>query len=144
MRVEGADAGWIGELHPRLVRGFALPKTPVVFEVDLAVFRRRPVPSPRPISRQPVVRRDVSVVLDDGVPAQAVIDALQSEKAPHVESISIFDAYRGTGLPPGRKSLAILVLMQDTARTLTDAEIDATVADIVSILARRFGATLRT
>jgi phenylalanyl-tRNA synthetase beta chain len=142
--VERVEAGWIGELHPRLVRGFQLPKTPVVFEVDLAAFTARPVPSVRAVSRQPVVRRDVAVVLDDAVPAQAVLDALQSEKAAHVESIAIFDAYRGAGLPPGRKSVAILVLMQDTARTLTDADIEATVADIVALLARRFGATLRT
>ena len=84
------------------------------------------------------------MVLDDAVPAQAVLDALQSEKAAHVESIALFDAYRGAGLPPGRKSVAILVLMQDTARTLTDADIEATVADIVALLSRRFGATLRT
>jgi phenylalanyl-tRNA synthetase beta chain len=142
--VEGVDAGWIGELHPRLVRQFQLPKTPVVFELDLAAVAQRPVPAVRPLSRQPVVRRDVAVVLDDAVPAQAVLDALQSEKAAHVDSIAIFDAYRGTGLPPGRKSLAILVLMQDTARTLTDADIEATVADMVSLLVRRFGATLRT
>ena len=144
VRIEGKDAGWIGDLHPRLVQRFELPGTPVVFEVDLAAVGQRPVPVVRPLSRQPVVRRDVAVVLDEAVPAQSVLDALQSEKAPHVEAIAIFDQYRGAGLPPGRKSLAILVLMQDTARTLTDADIDATVVDIVSLLARRFGATLRT
>ena len=46
----------------------------------------------------------------------------------HVEHIALFDVYRGPGIGPGKKSLAILVLMQDTERTLTDAEIDATVA----------------
>jgi phenylalanyl-tRNA synthetase beta chain len=54
-----------------------------------------------------------------------------------------FDVYRGPGLPPGQKSLAILVLMQDTARTLTDTDIDATVASLVDVLRQRFGATLR-
>ena len=96
------------------------------------------------MSRQPVVRRDIAVVVDEGIAAQTVLDALRGDKAPHVESVAIFDAYRGSGLPSGRKSLAILVLMQDTQRTLTDADIDATVADIVSMLSRRFGATLRT
>ncbi len=55
----------------------------------------------------------------------------------------LFDVYRGPGIEPGKKSLAILVLMQDTERTLTDAEIDATVAGLLRILADRFGATLR-
>jgi phenylalanyl-tRNA synthetase beta chain len=142
--VDGANVGWLGELHPRLVRHFELSRSPIVFEVEAGALRKRPVPAARPVSRQPVVRRDIAVVVDEGVAAQSVLDTLGSEKAPHVEALEIFDAYRGSGLPPGRKSLAILVLMQDTQRTLTDADIDATVADIVSLLARRFGATLRT
>ena len=52
-------------------------------------------------------------------------------------------AYRGRGIDPGQKSLAILVLMQDTERTLTDVEIDATMAGLLQVLAVRFGATLR-
>jgi phenylalanyl-tRNA synthetase beta chain len=91
-----------------------------------------------------VVRRDIAIVVDDAVPAQAVIDALEAAKPPHVDAVRLFDAYRGAGLPSGRKSLAILMLMQDTARTLTDAEIDATVAGFVALLEERFGAVLRT
>ena len=142
--IGGADVGWLGELHPRLVRRFELSRTPVVFELGLAALIDRPVPRSRPISRQPVVRRDLAVVIDDAIPAQALIAAIESEKAPHVESVAIFDLYRGAGLPFGRKSVAILVLMQDTQRTLTDSDIDATLASIVALLARRFGATLRT
>ncbi len=52
----------------------------------------------------------------------------EAARPPQVEAVRLFDVYRGAGLPPGKKSLAILVLMQDTERTLTDAEIDATVA----------------
>ena len=81
---------------------------------------------------------------EHNLPAQALLSALHAAKPAHVIDLSLFDVYRGRGLTDGRKSLAILVLMQDTARTLTDAEIDATVADIVSLLGRRFGATLRT
>jgi len=54
-----------------------------------------------------------------------------------------FDVYRGPGIGPGKKSLAILVLIQDTERTLTDAEIDAVVAALVRVAGDRFGATLR-
>jgi phenylalanyl-tRNA synthetase beta chain len=55
----------------------------------------------------------------------------------------LFDVYRGQGIGQGKKSLAILVLMQDTERTLTDVEIDATMGDLLRVLANRFGATLR-
>jgi len=144
VRVDGEDAGWLGELHPRLARQFELPRPPIVFELDLAIVGRRPVPIATPVSRQPVVRRDIAIVVDQAVPAQAVLDALEAAQPPHVETIRLFDAYHGAGLPSGRKSVAILVLMQDTARTLTDAEIDATVGGFVALLEQRFDAVLRT
>jgi phenylalanyl-tRNA synthetase beta chain len=58
-------------------------------------------------------------------------------------AVRLFDFYRGPGVEAGKKSLAILVLMQDTERTLTDADIDAARGRIVRLLAERFGATLR-
>jgi len=62
---------------------------------------------------------------------------------PHVIAVRLFDVYRGRGLTEGRKSLAILVLMQDTSRTLTDADIDATEAKLLAVARDEFGATLR-
>jgi phenylalanyl-tRNA synthetase beta chain len=82
-------------------------------------------------------------VVDDAVPAQDVLAALEAARPAHVDAIRLFDVYRGPGIAQGKKSLAILVLMQDTARTLTDAEIDATVAEMLRLLADRFAATLR-
>jgi phenylalanyl-tRNA synthetase beta chain len=55
----------------------------------------------------------------------------------------LFDVYRGPGLTEGKKSLAILVLMQDTSRTLTDADIAATESCLLSAARAKFGATLR-
>jgi phenylalanyl-tRNA synthetase beta chain len=141
--IDGKPAGWMGELHPRLAREFELPRVPVVFELDQDALTTVPVPAAQPISKLPVVRRDLAVVVDDALPAQAILDALGAAKPPHVEHIALFDVYRGPGVERGKKSVAILVLMQDTARTLTDAEIDATVAGLLRELENRFKATLR-
>ena len=83
------------------------------------------------------------MVVDEGIPAQEIVDALVAIKPPFVDRLALFDVYRGPGIDPGKKSLAILVLIQDTARTLTDAEIDATVATLLRELQKRFGGTLR-
>ena len=141
--IAGKPAGWLGELHPRLVREFDLPATPVLFELDQDSLTEIGLPSARPVSKLPVVRRDLAVVVDDSVPAQTILDALVAVMPPHVEHIDLFDVYRGAGIEPGKKSLAILVLIQDTARTLTDAEIDATVAILLREIENRFGGTLR-
>jgi phenylalanyl-tRNA synthetase beta chain len=144
VRVDGEPAGWLGELHPRLVRQFELPRAPVVFELDLAPLVRTPLPAARPVSKLPVVRRDFAVVVDDALPAAAVLDAVTGALAAPAVAVRLFDVYRGTGLPAGKKSLAILVLMQDTERTLTDAEIDATVAALVRTIIDKFGGSLRS
>ena len=141
--VDGAVVGWLGELHPRLVRHFELPRAPVVFELDLAALLARPMPAAATVPKLPVVRRDLAVVVDDALPAQDVLAALEAARPAHVDAIRLFDVYRGPGVAHGKKSLAILVVMQDTARTLTDAEIDATVAEMLRLLADRFSATLR-
>jgi len=143
VRIAGEAAGWLGELHPRLVRHFELPSPPIVFELDLAALSGQSVPVAAPVSKLPVVRRDLAVVLDEAIPAQAVLEALDAVKPPFVDRFGIFDVYRGPGIDPGKKSLAILVLIQDTARTLTDAEIDATVAGLLRELQSRFKAMLR-
>jgi phenylalanyl-tRNA synthetase beta chain len=141
--VDGRNAGWIGELHPRLVRHFELPSAPIVFEVDVDALSTVPLPVGRPVSRLPVVRRDLAIVVDETVPAHAIVAALEDARVPYVDTIRPFDVYRGTGLPTGKKSLAILVLIRDTERTLTDAEIEGTVGALRRILEDRFGAELR-
>jgi phenylalanyl-tRNA synthetase beta chain len=142
--VDNKESGWIGELHPRLLREFDLAGAPpVVFELDQQPLTEHPLPSAKTVSRLPAVRRDIAIVVAETIPAEAVLDALRQASPAHVEHVVLFDVYRGPGIESGKKSLAILVLMQDTARTLTDAEIDATVADLLRVLKERFDASIR-
>ena len=136
-------AGWLGELHPRLTRAFELPKAPVVFELDLDALTDGALPAGIAVSRLPIVRRDLALVVDESMPAGKLLEALERAMPPHVIALRLFDVYRGPGLKNGRKSLAILVLMQDTSRTLTDADIDATEALLLAVAHDQFGATLR-
>jgi phenylalanyl-tRNA synthetase beta chain len=143
VEVDGQSIGWLGELHPRLVAHFELPRAPVVFELDVAPMLMARVPATHPIPRLPAVRRDIAVVVDEGVPAGPVVDALRAAGIERVTDVRLFDVYRGPGLPTGKKSLAILVLMQDTERTLTDADIDGVVMRLVRVVAAEFGGSLR-
>ena len=138
------EAGWIGELHPRLLREFDLSGAPpVVFELDQEPLTEHALPSAKTVSRLPAVRRDIAIVVAETIPAETVLNAMRQASPAHVEHVALFDIYRGPGIQSGKKSLAILVLMQNTARTLTDAEIDATVADLVRVLRERFEASIR-
>jgi phenylalanyl-tRNA synthetase beta chain len=141
---DGAPIGWLGELHPKWLRKYELPRPAIVFELDAEALQRSPIPQPEIPSRFPPVVRDISLLFAEGTPVQAVLDVLEAEKPPIVQAVSMLDLYRGAGLPPGQKSLAFRVVMQDTARTLTDAEADAARDALVALLGRKFSASLRT
>jgi phenylalanyl-tRNA synthetase beta chain len=142
--IEGREAGWVGELHPRWLRKYELPRAPVLFELDAEALVEVPIPRPSVPSRFPPAVRDIALLFDAGTPAQAVLGAMQAEKPPIVQSLRLFSVYRGPGLPPGKKSLAFRVVMQHTEKTLTDAEADAARDALVALLGRKFSAILRT
>ena len=142
--VDGEALGWIGELHPRWQARFELPQPVVVFELDATLLQAVPVPHPGQPSRFPSVVRDLAVLVDAERPVQALLDALSAEKPAIVRSVRLFDLYHGKNLPAGRKSLAFRIVMQDTEKTLTDAEADLAIAQMIELLGQRFGATLRS
>jgi len=141
--VGGSHVGWIGELHPRWLRKYELARNVVVFELEAEPVQAVPLPSFTAPSKYPPVVRDMALVVDTRVPSQALVEAMEAEKPPIVTSIRPFDLYQGPGVPTGRKSVAFRVVMQDTERTLTDAEADAARDSLVSLLARKFSASLR-
>jgi phenylalanyl-tRNA synthetase beta chain len=144
VRVEGQDVGWIGELHPQWQQKYELPQGVVWFEVDASALQEAPLPRVSVLSRFPAVTRDIALLVDASVAVQALLDAIADEKPAIVREVRLFDLYQGPNLPPGRKSLAFRVVMQDTERTLTDAEADAAREALVALWGRRFAATLRT
>ena len=76
--------------------------------------------------------------------ADLQLDAVDVERPAIVTAFRVFDLYQGRNLPKGKKSVAFRVVMQDTARTLTDAEADAAREAIIGLLGRRFGTELRS
>ena len=142
--IDGKPAGWIGELHPRWQQKYELPGPVVAMEMDAVPLQTVPLPEYEEVSRFPPVIRDRSLELPDAVSVQAVLDELAARKPGVVRDLRVFDLYRGKGVEAGRKSLAFRVVMQDTARTLTDAEADQIMDELTRALEARFGAKLRT
>ena len=134
--------GWIGELHPRWQQQYDMAQPAVWFEVELGALTRAVVPRMGEIAKSLPVRRDLAVLVDEAVAAQTLLDAMQQVAAPYAQEIALFDVYRGKGLEQGKKSLAFRVLLQDTQKTLTDSEIETSIALLVDKL-QQHGAQLR-
>ena len=139
---DGKTIGWIGELHPQWQQKYELPQPAVWFEVDTDALMQAAVPKAAEVSKFPPVRRDLAVVVDEGVAAQTLLHAMHAAKVPDVAEIALFDLYRGKGVEQGKKSLAFRVLLQDTQKTLTETEIDKSIALLVAAL-HGAGAQLR-
>jgi len=141
--LDGLRIGIVGELHPRLQQKYELPRPPMIFELDIEPLLLRALPQYQLVSRFPTMTRDISILVAEGVPAQAMLDAMNKARPAFVKDIGLFDLYRGKGVAEGEKSLAFRVVIQDTARTLTDQEADAIKAGLLQILEAQFGAKLR-
>jgi phenylalanyl-tRNA synthetase beta chain len=142
--LHGAAIGWVGELHPRWQQKYGLPLPASMFELDFAALGWVGMPRYREVSKYPPVVRDMALVVDESLPAGALLEEMARSRPAGVQEIRLFDFYRGKGVEGGKKSLAFRVVMQDTARTLTDAEADAAMAQLTELLAAKFGAKLRT
>jgi phenylalanyl-tRNA synthetase beta chain len=139
----GTAIGWIGELHPRWQQKYDLRLAPVLFELDFEPVATGGVPVYRQISKFPPVRRDISAEFDGGTSYQAVLETLREQRLAIVTDIGLLSVYRGPGVEKGKKSLAFRVLLQDTHKTLTDAEVECAVSQLIQVLQEKFDAKLR-
>ncbi len=140
--LDGNPIGWVGELHPQWQQQYGLPQSLVWFEVNQDALLEAGVPTASEVSKFPPVRRDLAVVVAENVAADSLAAALQTGNVPYVVDVGLFDVYRGKGVEQGNKSLAFRVLLQDTQKTLTENEIDNSIARMVEIL-HQHGAQMR-
>jgi phenylalanyl-tRNA synthetase beta chain len=137
--------GQVGQLLPPLARRYDLRDAVLLAELnlDLLLARRRPEKSFKPLPQFPAIRRDVAMLVDEGVTHDAVLSAVKQAKAPFLESVDLFDVFRGQHVPGGQKSVAYAFTYRDAARTLTDAEANAAHEKVVEQLKTRLGAVVR-
>ena len=139
----GAPVGWLGELHPTITRDLGFTAAPIVFELDWAAALRGRLPQAREISRFPLIRRDIAVVIDESVPLSALRERVTLTASNLLQDVRVFDVYRGAGIEKGRKSVALGLIFQHISRTLTDDDVDRAVAAVVADLRAQLGARLR-
>jgi phenylalanyl-tRNA synthetase beta chain len=138
----GAPVGWLGELHPSLVKALEFTYPPVLFELDVAALAiERPVY--REISRFPQVRRDLAVVVDESVALSSLVERVTFTASSLLRDLRVFDLYRGPGVEAGRKSVALGLIFQDISRTLTEDDVAGLMAAVVADLRVSLNAKIR-
>jgi phenylalanyl-tRNA synthetase beta chain len=125
--VDGADAGWIGELHPLVCRQWDLDSA-VGFEADLSSLIDAASAGEETfadVTAFPAVLQDLAVVVPDEVPAAQVRGAVLAGGGELLRAAEVFDLYAGEQLGEGSKSLALRLEFRAEDRTLTDEEVAA-------------------
>ncbi|TWI45756.1 phenylalanyl-tRNA synthetase beta subunit [Pseudomonas duriflava] len=140
---DGNVIGYVGALHPELLKALDLDQPVYVFELLLSEAEQRKLPRFQELSRYPEVRRDLAILVDESVASERVLSAIRSQAGEYLTDLRLFDVYQGKGIDPHRKSLAVGLTWQHPSRTLTDEEINETTHSILVSLEERFNATLR-
>lgn len=141
--IDGKAQGWLGKLHPKWQQHYNLAKSTFLFELNMPALLESKVPQYQEVSKFLGVRRDIAVIVDANIEVQSMIQAVKYANIPLLQHIQLFDVYQGKGIAENKKSLAFLVLIQDTHKTLVDTEAEAAMAQLLKILENQFGAELR-
>jgi phenylalanyl-tRNA synthetase beta chain len=142
--VNGAPAGWIGEVHPRVAAEWDLPDVVAAFEVNLDAV---PEQSPRryeDVTSFPEVREDLAVIVSESIPAAQVLAVVRRSGAPLLADAEVFDVYHDPErVGEGNVSLALRLTFRAPDRTLTDEEVAARRDAISASLTQELGGRIR-
>lgn len=135
--------GWVGALHPALEAKLGFGQDVFLFELDLKLLQSRRLPVYQAISKFPMIRRDLALVVDRSVLAIALDQAIAKLALPSLIHWEIFDVYKGKGIAEHQKSVALSLILQEPSRTLEDSEVTKIIGEIMASLQEHTGASLR-
>jgi phenylalanyl-tRNA synthetase beta chain len=147
----GTPLGFAGLLTAAIADTRGAPRQDAIFvaELDLDATTAAAIVQPdsvRPLPKHPSVIRDLSIVVDDALPAEIIRGTIRAAGegtiAPLV-GVRIFDRYQGKGVPDGKISLSLRFTFQAHNRTLTDAEVQSSFEQLLAALAHEHGAVQR-
>ena len=141
---DGKLVGYIGAVHPSLARELDLKQPTFLFELRLDRVLPAELPSFEPLSRYPASTRDLAVVVDEETPVAELMNSVREKAGDDLQSLTLFDIYRGKGIDSQRKSVALGLTWQNASRTLTDEEINSLMDSIITTLQTRYDAALRS
>ena len=145
---DGVRIGVLGQLAPAIAEAHGLPVQDAIYvaEIDLDdAEAAAPKEDGRvePLPRYPSVIRDVSILIDETLAAETVRATVRAAAPPTLVQIREFDRYQGKGVPGGKISLSLRFTFRASDRTLTDAEVQTAMDDILAALKDRHGAIQR-
>ena len=135
----------IGEVHPAVRERFDMPKRAVVAELNLETLLKfdKPMGEMKPLARFPAMQRDLALVMNESVAVGPLMTAMRKAAGNLLESIEMFDVYRGVQVGLGSKSVAFSLTFRAGDRTLTDEEVQKAMDKVMKVCADKYQASIR-
>ncbi len=137
------NIGWLGQLHPSFQQEHELPRNTYLFELNMSVLMDISAGEYIIPSKFIPVRRDISITVDKSIMVGEILTYINKANIKHLLSIEPFDVYEGDSINIDKKSIAFLILIQDTYKTLEENDVQKVVDKILESLRNEFNATLR-
>jgi phenylalanyl-tRNA synthetase beta chain len=140
---DGKKVGFFGAVHPQVQKSLDINNTAFVFEIEMSALEKRKLPEAVAVSKFPSNRRDIAILVEDHVKSGDIFKVIEKVGGNQLVDLNLFDVYKGKGIEPNYKSLAIALTLQAVDRTLEEKDINQVVDNVVAALAEQFNASLR-
>ena len=143
--IGGIDVGYVGQIHPLVAKNYDIDGEVYCAEINFTALLNLQLPEATytPLPKYPSVTRDLAVVCDEAITVAEVENVITSAAGKLLRNIRLFDIYRGTGVPEGKKSMAFSLELRADDRTLTDTDSEQVVSKILDALKAKIGVILR-
>jgi len=137
--------GVLGEVHPQVLGHYEIHGKAYLFEINFEQMVRGTGEGKRfrPLAKFPAVFRDISMVVDEALEAERVVETIWTFRQPFIDEVHLIDTYRGTPIPEGKKGVTYRIRYQASDRTLTDEEVNQFHEKVISQLREIFQMELR-
>ena len=143
--IGGEDVGYIGQVHPLVAQNYDIDGDVYCAEINFTKIFDLQLPDATytPLPKYPSVNRDLSFLCDEAVTVADVTDVINASAGKLLRGVKLFDIYRGTGIPEGKKSMAFSLELRADDRTLTDSDSEGVMSKVLNALSEKLGAVLR-
>ena len=143
--INGVDVGYMGQVHPLVAKNYGMDADVYCAEISLTKLfaLQQPEATYVPLPKYPTVTRDLALVCDEEITVAQAESVIEASAGKLLRSVRLFDIYRGTGVPEGKKSMAFSMELRADDRTLTDADSEAVMSKVLAAVQEKLGASLR-
>ena len=135
-KIDDKPVAIFGELHPDVLENYGIDTRAYVAKLNVTELLDIDIPEKlyKPLPKYPATTRDISFICDDEIPVASLEKIIKKAVGNTLESVKLFDVYKGTQIESGKKSVSFSIIMRSHDGTLTDEQADSAMKRVTKAL----------